>query len=259
MSVIRDYLQFQQSPYTVTDHAAEADAILEACGKHFPKLVPYLLEPSNVLALGGLRGVSPYVTFGKYDVLARSDAFNKLLHRFGIRLIEEEGHYGENTPSNEHFYLLIHTGACEAVPEQYRAVAGWWAPKPRKYDYLNYGNWYTYNLLECAMRLEHGKLPKQWLADWWAPHNICFGMLLGYPGVAICSLVNSEMLYKQLGAPAKLETVEFVYPKNNGTRVSYELHEADKGSKQVATHRQRWQAFFDMVYETWPAERVRAL
>jgi hypothetical protein len=256
MSVIRDYLQFQQSPYTVTDHAAEADAILEACHKQFPQLVPYLLEPSNLLALGGFRGVSPYVSFGKHAKLARSEAFHKLLHRFGIVLIEERAEYGKAAETKDYSYLLIHTGAFEAVREQYRTAESWWEPKPKAYDYLNYSAWYTYNLFECENDLENGKLPKQWLANWWTPHDICFGMLLGYPGTAICSHANAVMLQKQFGAPLKLQLIEFTYPNTDAPRVGYYVHEADKSSRQIAEHRKRWQAFFDMVYEAWPASRI---
>lgn len=254
MSTIRDSLQFHQSPYTVTDHAAEADAILEACAREFPMLVQYLLEPSNLLAIGGFRGVSPYASFGNHNRLVQSPEFTAFLHRFGLRLIRERAHYGakETAPS----YLLIHTGAFEALREQYRAATDWWAPKPVEYDHLNYVDWYTYNLFECEMRMEHDKLPAQWLANWWAPHHVCFGMLLGYPGTAICSLVASDMIYKTLGVPPDMVEVEFYYPENKGARVSYDIQKSDSGSKQIAAHGKRWQTFFDMLYEAWPATRI---
>jgi hypothetical protein len=257
MSTIRDSLQYHQSPYTVTDHAAEADAILEACAQEFPKLLPFLLEPSNLLVLGGMRAVSPYVTFGSHDRMANSPEFAAMLQRFGLCLIREEANYGP--ASEQPVYLLIHTGAFEALRDQYHAVQTWWAPKPKVYDRLNYTDWYTYNMLECEMQFENGKLPEQWLANWWAPHHLCFGMLLGYPGAAICSLVTSDMVYKQLGVPPRMEEITFNYPENNGAPVSYDVQKTDAGSKQITAHRKRWQSFFDMIYETWPHDRVKSL
>jgi hypothetical protein len=257
MSTIRDSLQYHHSPYTVTDHAAEADAVLEACAAKFPKLLPYLLEPSNLLVLGGFRGVSPYADFGTHNKLASSPEFAAFLQQFGLRLILEQGNYGPKAEKPS--YLLIHTGAFEAIPELYGAVADWWAPKPKAYDFFNYIDWYTYNMFECEMRIEHDKLPAQWLANWWAPHHICFGMLLGYPGTAISSLVTSDMVYKTLGVPPDMAAMEFVYPENNGTKVSYDIQQSDAGSKQIAAHGKRWQTFFDMIYQAWPERRLETV
>ncbi|HSX42819.1 MAG TPA: hypothetical protein VLF59_01910 [Candidatus Saccharimonadales bacterium] len=257
MSTIRDSLQYQQSPYTVTDHAAEADAILEACGKKFPQLVPFLLEPSNLLALGGLRGVSPYANFGVHDKLAGSEEFQTLLRRYGIRLIREERHYGKKT--KEVVYMVVHTGAFEAVPDLYPAVKSWWEPKPHEYSYLHYLDWYTYNLAGCENELENNRLPSGWLAEWWTPHNICFGMLLGYPGVAICSLAAADMANRRLGVPPEMGSANFKYPANKGAALGYDLQMADSGSRQIAAHQKRWQSFFDMLYEAWPEARVKQL
>jgi hypothetical protein len=153
---------------------------------------------------------------------------------------------------------LVHTGAFEAIPELYHAAKDWWAAKPVEYDYLNYIDWYTFNMFECEMRMEKDKLPAQWLANWWAPHHICFGMLLGYPGTAISSLVASDMVYKTLGVPPDMVTVEFHYPDTAGAVVTYEIQKSDAGSKQIEAHGKRWQAFFDMLYEAWPAARVKS-
>jgi hypothetical protein len=254
MSTVRDSLKYHSSPYTVTDHAAEADTILEACSKAFPVLLPYLLEPSNLLTLGGLRGVSPYATFGKHDKLARSPELAAFLKRFGLRLILEEINYGPKPDKPS--YMLIHTGAFEALKDQYHAVQDWWAVKPKEYDHLNYFEWYIYNMTDCQRMIETGKLPKQWIAEWWAPHNVCFGMLLGYPGTAICSYVNSDMVYRTLGVVPDMAAVEFAYPENNGTVVSYDVQIADANSRQIESHRKRWQDFFDMVYQAWPPNRV---
>jgi hypothetical protein len=249
MSTVRDALKYHQSPYTVTDHAAEADAILEACAHEFPKLVPYLLEPSNLLVLGGCRGVSPYVTFGKHDRMARSPEFIALLHRFGLRLILQQQNYGqkEKTP----MYMLIHTGAFEALVDHYHGVKDWWAVKPKAYDYFNYLEWYTYNLTGCEFAFEEGKLPAEWLTEWWTPHNVCFGMLLGYPGAAICSLATADSVTRTLGVRPDMVTVTFEYPETPGAQVTYDIQRDDAGSRQILAHQKRWQTFFDMIYEAW--------
>lgn len=253
MSTVRDSLKYHSSPYTVTDHAAEADAILEACHKEFPELLPYLLEPSNLLAIGGLRGVSPYVTFGEHDHQACSSEFQAFLRGFGLRLIAEEVHYGPK--ADEPSYLLIHTGAFEALKDHYHAVQDWWAKRPLEYDHLNYFEWYMYNLTDCQQAMESNKLPQQWLAEWWAPHNVCFGMLLGYPGAAICSYVTADMVGRTLGVQPDMVQVEFHYAETGGAEVFYDIQQADANSRQIESHRKRWQDFFDMVYQAWPASR----
>jgi hypothetical protein len=254
MSTVRDFLKYHASPYTITDHAAEADTILEACSKEFPELLPYLLEPSNLLALGGLRGVSAYATFGKHDKIVRSAEFKEFLHRFGLYVLLEEVHYGPRP--DEPSYLLIHTGAFEALKDHYYAVQDWWAARPLEYDHMNYFVWYMYNLTDCQQMMESNKLPQQWLAEWWAPHNVCFGMLLGYPGVAICSYVTADMVCRTLGVQPDIVTVTFHYPETNGVQVAYDIQQADANSRQIESHRKRWQDFFDMVYQAWPASRL---
>ncbi|HSX05464.1 MAG TPA: hypothetical protein VLF69_03285 [Candidatus Saccharimonadales bacterium] len=249
MSVIKDRLHYHSSPYSVAEHVAEADAVLRACRKEFPKLLPYLLQPSNLLVLGGLRGESPYAKFGGQSKAVRSEEFAAFLRRFGLQLLLEEIHYGER--SGERLYTLIHTGALEALPAQYHAVQDWWAPKPRGYDQLNYLDWYMHNLAQCVDALEGNKLPKGWLADWWAPHNICFGMLLGYPGTAICSASVASMVRQSLGVKPDLLEVSFAYPPNDGVQVVYDVQKADAGSKQIAAHQKRWQEFFDLIYANW--------
>lgn len=254
MSTVRDSLKYHSSQYTVTDHAAEADTILEACAQEFPKILPYLLEPSNLLVLGGFRGVSPYANFGKHDKLVHSPEFAAFLRKFGLRLILEDTPYGPKPEGPS--YVLIHTGAFEALKDHYPAVQDWWVVKPQAYDHLNYSEWYFHNLISCQRMIETNKLPQQWLAEWWAPHNVCFGMLLGYPGVAICSAATSDMVYRTLGVAPDMVTVGFQYPDNGGTEVGYYVQLADIHSKQIESHRKRWQDFFDMVYQAWPTSRV---
>jgi len=231
------------------EHVAEADAILKVCSKEWPKVLPYLLEPSNLLALGGLRGVSPYVTFGKQNKTVQSAEFVAFLKRFGLRLIREETNYGPKF--SEPIYMLIHTGALAAVPDQYKAVADWWVPEPKAYDHLNYLEWYLYNMTACQAMLEKGKLPKHWLAEWWAPHNLCFGMLLGYPGSAICSFAAADMVQKSLNVAPDTATIEFRYPVNSGVKVAYDAQKIDMSSRQIAAHQKRWQDFFDLIYSAW--------
>jgi hypothetical protein len=152
--------------------------------------------------------------------------------------------------------MLIHTGAFEALKDHYRAVQDWWAVKPREYDHLNYFEWYIYNMTDCQRTIETNKLPQQWLAEWWAPHTVCFGMLLGYPGAAICSYAASDMVYRTLGVAPDMVSVEFHCPENGGAEVTYYVQLSDANSKQIESHRKRWQDFFDMVYQAWPASRV---
>lgn len=253
MSAIRDSLQYRPSPYSLMDHIHEANAILEACRLEWPILLPYLLEPSNVLVLGAMRAVSPYVSFGPHAAEAQSPEFAQFLRRFGLELVREEDAYAADAEMQraDPTFLLIHTGALGALTSQYEAVADWWAKQPLSYDPHEYLAWYTHNIYTCAGALEKGVLPRHWLADWWAPHNICFGMLLGYPGTAICSMLAAGMVEHSLQVGPKMHAVTFVYPQTEGAEVSYLVQVHDKDSRQVAGHRERWQKFFDAIYEVW--------
>jgi hypothetical protein len=61
--------------------------------------------------------------------------------------------------------------------------------------------------------MEGGALSSAWLANWWDPHNVRFGMLLGYPGPALASFADAEAdeprwkQMEQVTIAAGLETV----------------------------------------------------
>lgn len=119
-------------------------------------------------------------------------------------------------------------------------------------DYLAFSDWYHQSLVEIVRQFEAERLPARWLRDLWAPHNILFGMQLGYPGVAICSGCDLELTSQRLKTiPDDSYAVNFNYPSNEGTDVNYTVQRSDRSDRQILEHAELRQAYFDEVYESW--------
>ena len=75
---MHDYLRYDPVPSPASYYSREAEVVLRECGELFSALTPYLLEPSNLLAIGGLRAASPYVSFRSADAarIASSSEFS---------------------------------------------------------------------------------------------------------------------------------------------------------------------------------------
>jgi hypothetical protein len=248
----KDQLNYQLPTVSPDEFAAKADALLSECAQDFPSLLPYLLEPSNLLAIAGLRAESPYVMLGddgQNSSLVQSKRFQLFLRKYGLALVQEYFDYGEGSPTP--IYFLINLQALHNLPRTYGFNESWWLGDPIELDYLNYGNWYTQTQSRLVQLMEDGQLPNMWLRDWWAPHNILFGMLLGYPGVAVCSSCDAEASYRVTNEVPDTVQIEFAYPENIGAKVSCDVLRADAGSPQIRHHRKLWQAYFDLVYSTW--------
>lgn len=171
------------------------------------------LGASSVLALSGLRAQSPY-----HDRLSISASTRKALQQAmrkeDLLWVDENPHTPEY-PS----YSLVNLAACQRLADTY-PLGGGISTATAVLEYSTAG-FYAYDLaldISLARILEEREETKVWLTDWWTPHNLRFGMLLGYPAKVLESFVRHEI--GQI-PQQQMEAVYFPNPANIGADVSF--------------------------------------
>ncbi len=92
-------------------------------------------------------------------------------------------------------FSLVNSAVLREIPNHYGFAKDMWVTPVTSPTVPQVCEWVLVVERIFARRMDAGTLPKEWLRDWWAPHNLRFGMLLGYPGVAISSNLWAESRY----------------------------------------------------------------
>jgi hypothetical protein len=104
--------------------------------------------------------------------------------------------------------------------------------------------------------MSKGILPEEWTVDHWAPHNLRFGMLLGYPGQAISSICWTEATQEEDG---KHQTITASMPFQGlfcGAYVSYDYVPELKFNPIIQQHQAQWSNVLRSVYKVFPRSRL---
>ncbi|WP_329101628.1 hypothetical protein [Streptomyces sp. NBC_01439] len=246
---------FSEIPYvppkaTAKDYAGRALELLRGFEHLDPRLLAYMLAPSNILALAGLRSFSPYNDKLRFNL--DMPKFEKLLSDNGLLWLNENPNGNDSDlPS----YALVNFDVADHLSEAYPldAIVST-GPVPERSNW-GFFAWVGALDISFARAIENSVLPKQWLADWWSPHNIRFGMLLGYPGAAISSFVQSGIGDKQ---PSEMDHVTISSGLLSSPDVAFLIDRNLTAREDVATVIQLWQATLVAVYEVYPEERLMA-
>lgn len=218
-----------------------------------PQFVPYLLQPSTVLLCAGLRAVSPYVILDD-ETRKRESLLARVVSRHGLNLIAEES--GEDSQS---VFQFISTERLKEIPASYRAIAQTFPPPSHR---LTNGaalyEWIEHFRYRIAALCRREVLPSIWIeSDSWAPHNLAFGMMLGYPGPAIASVCWDEVprVHPQLA----LDEVIIAPSGWNccfGAQVSYVCESRLMLKPVITCHSKLWEAVLQQVRDTFPIDRM---
>lgn len=249
-----DQLHYHCPQVTAQRAAEQAMAVLKDAEQTDPGFLVYLLNYSNLLLLAGLRAESPYNTFQPGMQGERFERFRELLRRHDIEVAQEWGAYEEPNDA----YSLFHTKAILQIPEQYAFTQPFWVA-PKTYGNADYCEWGMYMHHHLVSLMEKGKLPKQWLRDWWAPHNILFGMLLGYPGEAIASLCYAEANYQETGAEDPIPVQWLPRDDYFGTTVGYNINPAAQKRPAPTKLFKLWKDVLAIVGKQYGKDRLMAL
>lgn len=234
-------------------YADRAISRLKALWEIDPAFALYGLQATTVLLLADLRAESPYIAFEPDFQSAKLTAFRAALKPYGITTVNMHSLYDPGEPN----YALFNTPVMRDLPSHYVVLHHAWR-KPRSfYSYRDVAEW-TYLLhQDLAELMEHNIIPKRWLRDWWAPHNIAFGMLLGYPSEAISSLCWREAG----GGPPGSKDGTMIRMRHGGNYfsplVAYDAcDEVARPHGNVKTHSLLWNAVLDAVYAHFPHDRL---
>lgn len=163
--------------------AAKATAIIQSASAAMPAAKKLLLEPSNILVLAGARAVSPYNGFESL-----SDAEQKklaaLLAEHSIAIFNEITPYDDVDFTS---FSLVNQSEIKKLDQKYAILKNKIKP-PIGFQRQDLVEWFFMFERSLANMIDQELLPKSW-DNAWFPHNLRFGMLLGYPGVAISSML----------------------------------------------------------------------
>jgi hypothetical protein len=223
-----DYFKYHLPPEPAETYAKRAIAILQEIRKRWPKFYLQLRAPSEVLTLSGVRAFDTYYDFGKTAPQKDIADLSAYLESHGILLVLETYPFiGEQ--NREHNYSLVHQSALADIPNRYGFVPEWqdlhFAGLHCPTDFFLWWLFWKDRIGGTYGRIK--KMPAAWSNNWSHIHDITFGMLLGYPGEAICSVIRAtnqktgsyDVLFEYDMAPEEIQKYQA-----NGTLV---MHSAD--------------------------------
>lgn len=247
-------LNYTLPTVSAKDAAAKAVHILEDVAATDPACLFYLMQASNILALAGLRAQSPYNEFEPGFPAQKRELMATMLSQHGYKIMVEDFPYKD---TDRKIFSIMCVEAFLALPDQYKVLGSVWKPPQAIGDFIDFCLWSSMVETSLASLMQKNELPSEWLRDWWAPHHVRFGMLLGYPGPAIssgCWLTADELgngnHAKQVDSP-----VDF-YNVYDGASLTYCYEETVQNELIIKTHQELWQTILDIVYTVFPPERT---
>lgn len=239
-------LDFVVSTNDAAKAANKAIALIEAAYAHDPGWLVYLLQHSQILLLAGLRAESPYISFSPLITPLRLKRLRYFLVENGFELMHERASFEK--PS--HVYSMQNPRLFARLPEMYEFLQSstyqWHAPT--NYDAQAVIEWCFIVERRLAQMMEDGQLPRTWLFDWWAPHNLRFGMLLGYPGAAISSYLWAGAKEKHSGKTSDLITIGYQEPDELlGAEVSFSTGKKTIQQSEIVYTHELWTTVISTV------------
>lgn len=251
-------LGYKQPSIDAKHAATRAIKVIEAAQAHDVGWMLYLLQHSHILFLAGLRAQSPYLSFSPLMTPARLRRFRFFLAEHNIELVGNELSFEDRART----YSFVHPRLVSRLPETYTFLKQpdftWHAPSG--YTTQAMVEWCYGVERYLASAMESDSLPKKWLFDWWAPHNIRFGMLLGYPGPAISSFVWARAKEKHSGHEEHLSYLS-VQQKDEllGTEVGFEVANPASKHREVHTTMAVWEEVIRLVVHYFESKELGTL
>ena len=228
-----------------TEYADRALSILQQIQPVSPKLLPIVLAPDMILTISGVRSFDTYIAL---NGLTKSDR-TKLadsLEQAGLTLFSG---WSEYDSSMEDTYSLINHEALDRIPEQYRLP--YWVKPNSPYNLDRFIAWCSIIDQGLTDAMENHKLPTEWLEDlWWAPHNIRFGVLLGYPGEAIANLCWASTMQRRGNRQEVVSSDIAYWDAYNSTNPTFTYTPDIGNNPHIIKHQKLWSNILAHVYES---------
>ncbi len=251
-----DFIEYSPPKATADEAAKKAIAALEDVEKLGGDSLYYCVQASNILALAGLRTISPYNEFAEDFSDEKITQLDEALQKHGVRIMEQDD-YGYSESKD---FCLMNIDALQASSEVYPILKKVIAPPPNVAWSL-YKDWIhlLWSFFAGEMNQDEGVLPKKWLADWWSPHTISFGMMLGYPGIALED--GCERGIGTLDRESDMDWADVEIINNDrydGTDVGYAVSKEHTNHPEIKQHAELWRQTLDKVYAAFSDERLTA-
>lgn len=185
-----DYLRYTPPSEPVQTYVDNAIAVLLDIQSHYPQFYKQFICPSEVLTLSGVRAFDTYYELGTEATEEDIVGLKNLLKRHSLLLLEEAFDI-YNQHNEEHHYSLVHIPATLEIPERYKRLTalGWVPPNftavTKDTDFFLW--WFLWKETTMSRADSDATMAEWFKRDCWTAHNLTFGVLLGYPGEAICS------------------------------------------------------------------------
>lgn len=247
-----DYFQYSLPQEPAKRYADAAVAILKEIKEKYPSFYKQFRRPSEVLTLSGVRAFDTYHELGKDAAPGDIAGLKSLFKKFDVLLIEETFEVC-NERNEDHRYSLVHTGALLDIPHRYGHLPkpGWIAPNLKALERDgDFSLWWLIWQQVVAGRASQSRgdeLLRSWLRhDFLAVHHLTFGILLGYPGEAICSaLYETEQDYDK----GRIVDADIQYARAfDGPRPVYSYLREIADNPQIQAHQKLWSGILTEVY-----------
>lgn len=250
-----DEIEYRLSAITADQAATMVIEALTEVEKLGSDSLRYCMQPSNLLAIAGLKSVSPHNTIDEDFSDEQISSLNKVLISYDCAFVAQN-EYGSSPDSRD--YSVMNFGALQTIAKVYPVMDGLLAAPttPNWADYVQWSNKARYHL---AMKMDENILPKKWLQDWWNPHHLHFGMMLGYPGIALASTAKRGI--KELDRQTDMELVEIEIASSfyDSIDISYAVDKQMINHEQIKKHSQLWKDTLQGVYNEFNDEKLSAL
>jgi len=250
-----DLFEYSLPEGTADSYARNAIKVLQEIKQDFPEFYDEFKFPSEVLTLSGVRAFDTYYALGNNADMSQVAELKKLLLKHDVVLILEKTPIFKEDGEEENRYSIIHKKAFEDIPNRYKNCFGWefngFDSFDKDSDFILWWQMWQRRIALRALRKNSDdsvnkkniQVMKWMQKDWFTPHDISFGMLLGYPGPAIVSLVTPRRKEEKL-----LDIEPQHYDKFDGAIPSYNISPVLKNDKTIQAHRQLWSDILDKVY-----------
>lgn len=247
-----DYLLYQLPPYTAEHYAKNAIEILTELKNTFPELYTPFLLPSEILTISGVRAFNTYYELGEEVDEKRVNQLKKFFQSKGILLIEDTFPvvYEQN---KTRAYSLVHIESLYDLPNRYKKLSAndnplsWNKPDLEHITHeTDFWLWWFMWQFRIANNANDATVQKWRAQDGGYFQNLTFGMLLGYPGVAICDnldAVNDESLASELIHAS-------ISHSDTGARPVYDYQSNNKNNSTILNHQALWSAILSSVYKS---------
>ncbi len=255
MEVVYGIIRYNMPKESAEHFAGQALTVLKDLEKNAFPALPTFLSANSILTISGVRAFDAYHEF--YDYVDRHQAAlaAKTLKEHGIHLEYGSRSFNMDKDPSYRVFELLNETAFQKLWDTYefpQYVTNKDISLKFPYDTVHTAAWVETFDAELARAMDSGILPKAWLNDWYAPLNIRFGMLLGYPGKAIESILWEAIgLQHEEELNAKIEHHDSYY----AAQPIYSYAKSLQNDPEILAHQTLWSNILTKVYESpWHTE-----